>query len=419
MRLEKNSNGSDKNMNGDSKRKYSVIDVLMVIGIVFIGADVFGFSLGNMNIRFIQIYYIFFSLLIYFKYKTFLVIKSKCFALFIVFFILSVFLSINIVKSLQFLLWVIYNYIFVTGLFYSYIKIRGAEQFEKIFRFSFSIISFVVLIVFFLSNFFGIKFPFFVYQEYMGIVRPALWFYEPSYLATFLSIYLSFSFYKYFILNDRKYLFHSCISTFSVILTTASTGFVALFITFIIVFFLKIINKKYFINKAKYLLFGMIIICVLIILLKQFFPDIYETFVKRVFNSNLSASTGGRVDSYEKMFSIFLSKPLFGIGPNTYGLFLGDENLQCTNISLELLCTTGVFSFFFFVLWFLEPLYKIRKENKLKKKYNNTSAYFFSLVILLVVLQANQNYLRLYLWMLPGIINAIFVKEKYFSLVEN
>lgn len=373
------------------KKRYKFIDVLMLISILFIGSDIWGVNLGWLNIRVIQLYYVFVFICILIENKLrFVFPKSLC--LFVIFYVLSFLFSINKSVSLPYVVFLIYNVLILGGVFYSYICCYGTERFVDVFRYSLFIITICSVISFVLGTFFGIYIPFFRYQTYMGIVRIALWFYEPSYLATFLMLYYGFAIYNLFVNEDKHYVADVIMSIICLITTTSTTGFVGLAIGFIIAFCIKLVMTKS-IKKISIFIKCTIVAVVIFLIIKFVFTDIYDTFVTRFFTQSLSTSSGGRTNTFADDFNVFLSNPLFGVGPDCYGLYLyNNADRVPSNVTLELLETTGIFATVAFYVFLLAPV-RYMKGNKLLQ------ASMFTMILFLIILQANQGYMRLYMWM--------------------
>ena len=389
------------------KRHYELIDILFLFAILFIGSDIYGITFMNMNFRFVQLYYVFLALFVIIKYKYCLYLPKSLIILSILFFISSCF-ALNFNKSIVFFFWLIYNIIFVFSLFYTYIKIRGKDNFIDIFRYTFFIIFLLTLILFILGNFFHIEFPFFSYQNHKNVARVAIWFFEPSYLASFITMYLGFSFYNFFINKKKEYLFDTIFAFFSIVFTTSSTGFIACALAIIICFIIKTILIKNVKQKVTTAFIGILLLAAAFICVLVFFPNVYNAFIKRLYVDGLFNSLGTRMREYSNTFSLFLKYPFFGVGPNCYGLYYGNENLQPTNVTLELLATTGIFTTLVFYVFFLNPIKIYFSKNNYSLE---TKAMVFALILFLIIIQANQNYMRLYMWMLLAICYAMINEE--------
>ena len=182
------------------KKSISLFDILIFIGILFIGTDKWAINLG-VNIRLVQIYYIFVI--------GYLVIKRKyCFyynPLVITFLFIATFstiFSLDYLQSLPYYIWIIYDILILMPIFYCYINDYGPKRLLNIFKYVFITMFFLIFIQFFLDGILGIELPFLSCQHHLGVMRPALWFYEPSYLSTFMLIYFSMS--SYMLLAEKN-----------------------------------------------------------------------------------------------------------------------------------------------------------------------------------------------------------------------
>jgi len=386
------------------KKHYTFIDILMLISVLFIGADIWGFDVAGMNIRYIQIFYLFVLCVLLLK-KKLLFVFPKPLVAFVFFFAVSCLFSIDFLNSMEFFAWLLYNVFVIGGIFYSYIRYYGKQAFVDIFRLSLFLITVCEVISAVLGNFFDVFIPFFSYQEYKGIVRTALWFYEPSYLATFLSLYFGFAVYRLFVDGDRNYAWDTALALVCLALTTASTAFVCIAIGFVAVFLIRIVKARY-VGRKLALLFTLCAVTAALVLIVRFaMPNVFEVFILRLFRDGLSASSGSRIEGYADAAKLFIKYPFFGVGPNNYGTYFGNADNQPTNVTLELLSTLGIFATVAFYGIIFAPLLRVRRNHALK-------AVMFAMVLFWAVLQANQNYMRLYLWMWIYVVYAFSHAEQ-------
>ena len=242
---------------------------------------------------------------------------------------------------------------------------------------------------------FGIEI--FDYGYYLGVYRINLWFYEPSYLSTYLAIWFSYSLYLLIIKGDRTYIKDIILSITSFILSTATTGFIAMIISFgfIMLLSLRKIKLKQYIYIASSILITLIVIIL-------FFPNVFDVFFLRLFEGIIEAS-GDRIKRYSETFNVFLSKPIFGIGSGCYGYYFNNPKLVPTNVFLEMLACLGIVGTIMFIYFIFMPVIKLYKSKDIDYR-----AYSFALFIFFIVLQANQNYLRLYMFMIMGVVYACY-----------
>lgn len=388
------------------------LDILMVLCLVFIGGDSLSFSINNMTIRLVQfIFPLAFINLIFLRAYSF-----KKFSYFIPFGVgmfLSMIFGLNIKNSLSYFLWMCYNLFLIVFVVASYIKLVGKAKAEKIIRLSFLIVGGLIVIQTIMLWVFNYDLPFLVHQEHLGIYRPALWFYEPSYLATYLSFWLAYSIYKLLVDLDKKYIFDAIFMTLLMCMTTSSTAFLAVGLIYLcgIIFFL--FQKKVAFKIRIGVIGGIVSLGIIaIVMMAIFTPHIFETFFMRIFNDGIFEAGGDRFNHYKESWEMFLNRPIFGVGPNNYNVFLGQPSTyQPTNITLEILSTTGIVGLigFYFIPGVI--LYKLFSTK-------NSYVAIFALIIFLITLQANQNYLRLYLWLFIGISLADVWSSKTVSNIK-
>ena len=105
----------------------------------------------------------------------------------------------------------------------------------------------------------------------------------------------------------------------------------------------------------------------------------------------------------------------FGVGPGNYGLYLGqDAGYVPTNVSLELLATLGIGGFVAF--YGLTAALAVQAFVLYRRRQTEQTFLLFSFALALlfftVILQINQGYLRLYHWMMFGILWGAIGRER-------
>ena len=93
-----------------------------------------------------------------------------------------------------------------------------------------------------------------------------------------------------------------------------------------------------------------------------------------------------------------------------------------SNVTLELLSTTGIFAPVAFVVYIVGILRNTFRTYKKEKGEDSLVlwALAIGLMLFLVVLQANQGYMRLYMWMIFGILlgGTSYVKKQNKIIAE-
>lgn len=378
-----------------------MIDIVMFICILFIGSDTFAINIGNYNFRIIQFLMMFatFLFLIVKKYK---MNRLVIFLLFIVSNLLSLFNSYSVNNSIMYLIWTIYNYIFVFCLFYSWGLYTKWQKIYKMWRTTI-LIQGALVIVQFLGGFLGIKIL--NSQVYFGITRPAIWFYEPSYLATYLSVFFTISLYMYLSTHEKKYKKDFIITTIFIFLTTSSTGYIAIVVGII----MSILFLETQVIRKLYDLFRVIVATVVLAIpIYIIYPQIFTIFIGRLFTTDLSGSSGERMTGWAIAQKVFEEHKIFGIGANAFESFTG-LGTPPTNITLELLATLGLVGLVTFSIFIFSLIFKgfINAKYFDDEKRIFIKAVIVAFIVFLIALQANQNYLRLYMWMHMGILAGI------------
>lgn len=380
-----------------------LIHVFCFFSVLLIGADKWGIDVG-VNIRIDQFIILIFFLLMFFRTD---LILTQSFSLFffVIFTFISAILSLNKILGFSYYFSIIYNVIFLFFSFSNYIRKYGLLRLINILRLSLYVQFFLLILQYSLKVLLNYEIPILpAYGEYMGVPRFNLWFYEPSYLSTYLSFFLMVSAYMVMIVGDKSYLFDLFVCFIMIFISTASTGFVALAMVFVVVFYMWI---KRGINLKK-----IITILAMIVALAIFaiiFSDTLNVFVGRLFEGNLSGASGGRIGAWGETLKVWFERPLFGVGPGNYGEYFGKDNSYVpSNITLELMATLGLPATICFYALTVSLVFKAIKINKKQKTYLSSLLYAcaLALIIFTIILQINQGYLRLYHWMFFGILSG-------------
>ncbi len=396
------------------------IDVLThlfaFISILLIGADKWGVNVG-VNLRLDQIFLVIVAILIFMK-SDFIVYKNISLIGFVFFTLLSVVFAFDPIRSMLYYFSIVYNVFFVFLTFANYVKIYGIERFISIFRKTCYVQFFVLAIQFLLKVFFDFEFSFLPgYGQYLGIYRFSLWFYEPSYLATYLVFWLTLSLSMSLIGKDLTYIADIILCLIMLVISTSSSGFLGICLSLFIVYLFWVFR-----GITKWKLLFLLIPITLFLVFRFRFPSIYNTFVSRIFAGDLNASSGGRVEQWTETWNVFKDNACFGIGPGNYGAYLNKENTYVpSNVTLELLATTGIFSTICYVALNISLIVRPIKDyckNRHDKKKIITMSLGISLLVFVVILQINQGYLRLYHWMFMGVIFGL-LKSSQTNLAKN
>ncbi|GAB6190177.1 hypothetical protein JCM30566_19200 [Marinitoga arctica] len=376
---------------------FSLLNFFIYISLLFISADRISINLPVGNVRIVQFFLIITFILLFSKVN----IKidrenSFIFLILIFYFFINIIFSYNKLRTISYLIWFIYNYIFIFLLFSTYIYHFGFENFEKKLLLIYRIISYYIFIQFFIGLF-GISDPFFGTNFTFGVPRPYIWMYEPSYLATYLTPYFIYSNYNVIINKDISYSKDSKISILALIFTTSTSGYLMMILFILFIFSYNLLNLKIR-NIFKILLYFIIVLLLVMILSLIFVPELFNYFFLRLFKLGIKASAPERVSKWFETLRVIRDNFLIGVGAGAYGTYVSNDVKDvASNITLELIAELGFYGFFivlFLLIQNFRPLIflpQLRKEKKL-------IALFWSIIFLIAILQSNQNYLRLYLW---------------------
>lgn len=277
------------------------------------------------------------------------------------------------------------------------------------------IISIYTILQFILGQM-GIAGPLARYYQW-GITRPAVWFYEPSYLAIILIIYFSMSYYLFmnikYIDKSFKIKQHLLVSVVAVLASTSSTAYVGLILSLLIITFLS--KKVKLIKKLILILLITIFLAIIFIVLNNLSHGFIEYQLVRLNVTSLqqlNGVSGGRVEGWFTLINAIKENPLFGIGGGNYFII---HRIAATNVTLELIAELGLAGFTIFMIWFNYPIiyYILNKKRFSQEEKIYINSLLYSLFISLIVWQANQSYMRIYMWVHYALIYSfIFYAKK-------
>lgn len=389
-----------------------LIHCLCFLSVLFIGADIIGIHIG-VNLRLDQIFLLLLTICLIIR-NSYKLNRSIPVIAFILLTFISSLLAYNVIRGFIYYVSILYNVFVVFYCFSNYITTYGLNKTINICRKTIYVQIALLLLQIFLKV--GLNISIFTdYGYYFGIPRFCLWFYEPSYFATYFVFWFTFCFYQLIINQKKDYLKDVLCCAIAILLSTSGTGYIGLALSVVIVYLIWI--SKDITSKKLVVLAGLIAI---VVVLSIVFRSVIDVFVNRIFNDGLSNASGGRVEGWSETYKVFQDNILFGVGPGNYGLYLFDDaSIVPTNVTLELLSTTGLFATIAF--YSLTIAYIVR--NRLLKDRNNSivkinTALVLALVIFTIILQVNQGYLRLYHWMFFGLIEGSFLINEKENLVS-
>jgi O-antigen ligase len=245
-----------------------------------------------------------------------------------------------------------------------------------------------------------------------GIYRPHLWFFEPSYLATFLIFPLTTALFVTVFEKKRKTQWYLWILLLGMLATTASAGYVGVGAAVVLLLVWCIFVTRRRINGV---ISTLLLVAIGFGVLNYAFPKVVDIFLGRLFIDFLGA-TGERYQKYEIAISVFFQYPILGVGLGNYENYFGNISEWPPNVILEMLATMGILGSIALLWIFLFlPLFGVRSS--ISKGGGVVDVYLFAVsnafAVTLLVLQANQNFLRPYVWIAGSFLLAlIHLREK-------
>ena len=373
------------------------------LSVLLIGADKWGINVG-VNFRLDQVFLVILTLLLAFK-DAFYFTKNSWIIIFAALTLISVFFAFDFLRGVLFWFSILYNIVFIFYCFESYVRFYGLTKFISILRKTFYVQFFLIVVQFVLKVLFKFELSFLPsYGEYLVIPRFSLWFYEPSYLATYMVFWFALGAYMLILKGEKSYIWDVILSAITLVISTSTSGFLGIALVIALVYFLWIIKG---ITLKKIIV--LFIIIALIVAFRFIFSSLFDTFIARIFTSGIDSASGGRVSRWQETIEIFFKNPLFGVGPGNYGLYVnGDNTYVPSNVTLELLATTGIFAtiaFYAITVSLIIKAFKVRTTTE-SKVADLLIACVFGLIIFTITLQVNQGYLRLYHWLILGVVSG-------------
>jgi len=443
--------------------KYSIYlyRVLLLIIIIFISSDIF--LTIEMSGATVRLSYILFSILFIlwityiFITKNYSLPVDRTYLPLFFFCFISVISSLNSlfpIKSLMYSLWTLFYAVTIVFLiwFSRSNRLVNLDWILKVYFYSFLVISILGFYQILLPFLIGDKTPFVEqwWQRYT-LARINVFSFEPSFFAT----YMIMGFFIWFILWIRKsefinYKGISVVATGLIIfLSSSRIGWIGIILIIgyglIELISYYYINKKFTIQNAKFLIYFVVILLFAVSFLLFIInnPERFQFLFKGtgLFDTS-DYSYAMRSERTIQTFRVFIDRPIniiFGVGPGGVGAYMiGNPEkfglfaesfkslwgTEPNNLIAEVLASVGIVGFTFFS-WFiiniLKRLWNLYKDNNLIKKYRTIClALFWGLIIELIILQFNQNYLRPYMWLHIGLsIAAINTLEHFLKNKES
>lgn len=373
-------------------------------GIILISLDVANIQIGSIHLRLAQ-FFLPILFLITKKYK--IEIKYIYILSFLALTALpSLYISFNLFKSIPYLLWIVYNFIFVYYFFYCLTKHNPKiviDIYINLVRF-YILISFIIFI-------------------FNGFDRVSLFFYEPSFFVIFVIPFIAFVFFAEKInkIIDIILLILFYFFTKSALLLVA-VGFMLIFWCFskinivrLLILFILVTSAAFFLNRYDIVNSGDINLRVL------------YTFISSDQGIEILLMRGGnRWPRFLQSLDIALLHPIIGVGLGAYEDFqlaIGGYNYEelevnipdedggfgrpAVNIFTEMIATAG-FGFLCAFLYFISSCFS-------QRIFKSQFRWFgIGVILIIVALQFESNFMRLYLWAFLGILLGLkdFLKNE-------
>ncbi|MFN3403254.1 MAG: O-antigen ligase family protein [Cytophagaceae bacterium] len=332
-------------------------------------------------------------------------------------------------RNIGYLFWMILLVVFIVSLPFFFKDEKDFLKLVRIYLLSFTAIALFGLFQF-LLGLYGISF--YITQWWMSGRLPRInaFSYEPSYFSTYVLI--AWVTYFYLLVNKNyhnKYFYSKwCFSilTLSLILSTSRMGLIIMGLIIVIYLFQESFRVFTTLRIKKITLvlstgFFMIIGVVSYYLIFKF-NKIKFILAGMGVMGQTNHSSGQRLKELQDTFQAFLNSPFIGrsLGgvPSAIAQVRGayihfqwqTKSYEGMNVFVETLVTSGIFGFLFFITFLIVLFYKTARLASQIKKYNRAySGLLYALLLALffelVLLNMNQNILRIYLWVHIGMVN--------------
>jgi O-antigen ligase len=339
-------------------------------------------------------------------------------------------------RNIGYLAWLIFNCLTCYSI-YKFTSRNSPEAIVRLYILSFFVLAIAGILQFTFSQI-GIHILVTMWWEFEKTARVNAFSYEPSYYASYLLIGFVFLYFsqrkRIFYFSKKFQVLVLCFLVTAIFLSTSRMGI--LFMVSILAFdFVRMMIRAVITSRISLLNF--IISLVFIFSIAGVIGTILLDSELRTrylagtgLESTAAHSREVRTEQVMNVWRIFQKSPwvgysLGGIAPNI-ALMNGVhprtveeiKEFEGLNILLEVLAASGIIGFLFFLFWLFQVFWggfvlsgRLRREG-----FQKESVLLFSLcmalVIELVILSFSQNILRPYLWILIGMINAIYFQYR-------
>jgi O-antigen ligase len=400
---------TDKTRNSGLDSKLGIF--LFIIAFLLSGADLLSLNVFGGNVRavflivpLLMLFVLMSKLQIYFLGTSIYILLY----LLLLFSFISILSSYNHILSLMYWIWLGLTIFLLFLMSYLGIKLDKHQLIEGVMK-SGIIVAIITILLFILGNISQSDIFEILGSSHVNIYRPSFWFYEPSYLATFLIFPFTLIFFLVsFGERVKRGLVIVLIFLISLFSTTSSAGYLGIIMVFSLVHFWKMYLRVP--NKVTKNLYYLITVFSFIFIGFLLYGDVFEVFLYRMF-SDFEGASGSRISSYNIAFKTFIESWLLGVGIGGYEDYVGQPPF---NVLLEILATLGVLGGVWLIIFFVYLPFKGLHKSIKNGKINDI--YLFSvsnaIIVTMMVLQANQNYLRPYIWLDYAILIVFLYKNR-------
>jgi O-antigen ligase len=413
-----------------------IFGILIFLIFLFSSFDIFlNVNLGGFNVRACYLLVFVFAFLYIFTFDdagSLQFLGAGAFLGWFSFLLLFVWNTPLLSRNIGYLAWLIFN-CFTCYALYKFVRRYGTGQIIRLYILSFFLLALAGLLQFTLSQF-GIHVLVTMWWEFGKTARVNAFSYEPSYYASYLLIGFVFLYFsqrkKIFYFSGKLQVLILSALVAAIFLSTSRMGI--LFMLSILAYdFMRMIFRAFL--TARISLLNFIISLVLLLSLAGVITRILlddELRVRYLAGTGLESTAAHsrevREEQVLNVWKIFEKSPLIGyslggIAPNI-ALMNGvvprtveeTKDFEGLNVLLEVLAASGIVGFLFFAFWLLQIFYAgFRLSGRLRAAGFERESVLLNglcaaLLTELLILSFSQNILRPYLWILIGMLNAVY-----------
>ncbi len=346
-----------------------------------------------------------------------------------------------LLRNIGYGIWLIFHIVLILSFCNCVRSEESALIVMKLYIISFFINSIFLIGEFIVAYFELFDIPFMPLSFRGRVPRVALFTYEPSYFATYLipglvlTIYLWIKNCRIFKKKNFFWLtFFQISGVIALFLSTGRSGYVVFFLFMVYLIFehiyIFIKNKKFNVRLIIFIFIFLIGFSILFYIFKRHYgTDVFENIFggTGIFTKG-KASFTDRLNTGYNTFKVFLKHPVIGVSlggiPSGRGESVGTvitsqaeaKNLEGMIVIIEVVASSGIVCFIFFILYFLKISVKPLFEDNMILK-----ALAISLIFGFIILQFNQNIQRLYFWLHIAVLSMFYSvygkgKERFMRL---